>query len=598
MRVRTLIAGGFLICSLQAQTELEVVAAQVQADAAREELRLGLDTRIRAAERLRVVNPTLAKSILDSGLPLLSKPIGANYLAYRFMVSYAFVDLDAAERAGRSIADKASVYNALIERSVEVKDFARASRMVASAERDGQYALGVVTLALGKMKGDSPVEAAKLILRRVAAFPTARATEREVRTLLNNLAVFPEIDTQTAREALDKIFEVIDRPEFRNNDSGEEWTATYIVRGKEIQTGTTYETVLLPSAAYLAVFDPEAFAAREARLPEWRSNLQGLRPADLPGIVRAHFVVRQKNINSQMATDAKPAVELSDYSKMKYQDALAAARKLDPLHRCWVLQNLAKRPDLTVEQRRETFEEIWTVARELPLWERFTSMRHTFWEAVESKMDGIFGPAVLAWIETLDVAAKSNETMLLRANENGEFHDAYSRLAELLEERDYNLPQPHPSIMARRDLRSLDHAAHYGTDFSLSSLDGKRFQLSDLKGKVVMIDFWATWCPPCRDALPTIEKIQQQWRDRGLVVLGISDEASHVIQSFLTKNPISYPTLLDPDRRVHNLFGQDGNGQGIPLTVVFDRDGNFLGRVPYPHNEENFLAVLKKAGLR
>ena len=448
------------------------------------------------------------------------------------------------------------------------------------------------------MKGDSPVEAAKLILRRVAAFPTARATDREVRTLLNNLAVFPEIDTQTAREALHKIFEVIDRPEFRNNDSGEEWTATYIVRGKEIQTGTTYETVLLPSAAYLAVFDPEAFAAREARLPEWRSNLQGLRPADLPGIVRAHFVVRQKNINSQMATDAKPAVELSDYSKMKYQDALAAARKLDPSHRCWVLQNLAKRPDLTVEQRRETFEEIWTVARELPLWERFTSMRHTFWEAVESKMDGIFGPAVLAWIETLDVAAKSNETMLLRAHENGEFHDAYNRLAELLEERDYNLPQPHPSIMARRDLRSLDHAAHYGTDFSLSSLDGKRFQLSDLKGKVVMIDFWATWCPPCRDALPAIEKIQQQWRDRGLVVLGISDEASHVIQSFLTKNPISYPTLLDPDRRVHNLFGQDGNGQGIPLTVVFDRDGNFLGRVPYPHNEENFLAVLKKAGLR
>jgi peroxiredoxin len=112
-----------------------------------------------------------------------------------------------------------------------------------------------------------------------------------------------------------------------------------------------------------------------------------------------------------------------------------------------------------------------------------------------------------------------------------------------------------------------------------------------------MIDFWATWCPPCRDALPALEKIQQQWRDRGLVMVGISDESSYVIQSFLAKNPLSYTMLLDPDRKVHNLFGQDGNGQGIPLTVVFDRDGKFVDRVPYPHNEENFLAVLKRAGL-
>jgi len=596
MRARNLIAAGFLICSLEAQTKLETVAAQVQADAAREEVRLGLDTRIRAAERLRVVDSAMAKEILDSGFPSLSTPIGANYLVYRFMISYAFVDLDAAERAASRIVDKASVYSALIERSVQVKDYTRANRMVASAEREGQYALGAVTYALQKMKGDSPVDAAKLLLRRVAAFPTTRATDREVRTLLNNLAVFPEIDTQLVREDLSKIFEVIDRPD-RNNDSGEEWTATYIVRGKEIQTGTTYETALLPSAAYLAVFDPDTFQAREARLPEWRSNLQGLRPADLPGIVRAHLVLRHKNINSQLTTDAKPAVELYDYSKMRYQDALAAARKLDPMHRCWILQNLAKRPDLSAEQRRQTFEDIWTVARELPLWERFNSMRQAFWEAVESRIDGIFGPAVLAWIETLDAAAKSNDTMLLRAHENGEFHNAYSQLGELFQERDYNLPQPHPSIMARRDLRSLDRAAHDGTDFSLSSLDGKRFQLSDLKGKVVMIDFWATWCPPCRDVLPAIEKIQQQWRDSGLVVLGISDEPSYVIQSFLAKNPISYPTLLDPDRRVHNLFGQDGNGQGIPLTVVFDRDGKFVGRVPFPHNDENFLAVLKKAGL-
>ncbi len=80
-------------------------------------------------------------------------------------------------------------------------------------------------------------------------------------------------------------------------------------------------------------------------------------------------------------------------------------------------------------------------------------------------------------------------------------------------------------------------------------------------------------------------------------MLGIDDEDSRIIKSFLANNGITYPTLLDVDRKIHNLFGQDGNNQGIPLTVVFDREGKFVDRVPYPHNEANFMAVLKKAGL-
>jgi hypothetical protein len=70
-----------------------------------------------------------------------------------------------------------------------------------------------------------------------------------------------------------------------------------------------------------------------------------------------------------------------------------------------------------------------------------------------------------------------------------------------------------------------------------------------------------------------------------------------VIRAFNTKNGVTYPTLLDADRKVHELFGVDGNGQGIPLAVVFDRAGKFVGRVPFPHTEEGILQLLKKAGL-
>jgi peroxiredoxin len=598
MRVSSLMATALLICSLRAQSKLETLAAKVQADAAREEVGLGLDTRIRAAERLRLVDPVTAKRILDDGLPILSKPLGPKYLALRFMVSYAFVDLDAAERAANKIADKAEVYTALIQRSTEVAEYARVNRSVGRAVADGQYSLAVIPFALQKMKPEVPVEAAKLLLRLVAAFPTSRATHTEVRALLRNLAVFPELDAPLGREAIHKIFEAIDRPDFRKTDSDREMTATYIVRGKEILTETSYETVLLPSAAYLAVFDPEAFQVREASLPEWRSILPGLRPFDLPNIMRANLVYRHKPIAPQTAAAANSSVQPTDYSKMDYQEALAAARQQDPSHHCWILGILVKRQDLVAERRRQAFEEIWMVAREMPLWDRYSLMRHAFAEAVQSRIDGVFGPAVRAWIETLDAAAKSNDRMLLIAQENGELHEAFRELGELLEERDYALPQPHPSIVARRDLRSLDRAAYERVDFTATSLDGKSLHLADLKGKVVMIDFWATWCPPCRDALPALDKIHQDWRDKGLVVLGISDESSYVIKSFLSKFPITYPTLLDPDRKIHNQFGQDGNGQGIPLTVVFDREGNFVDRVPYPHNEQNFLSVLEKAGLR
>jgi peroxiredoxin len=152
-------------------------------------------------------------------------------------------------------------------------------------------------------------------------------------------------------------------------------------------------------------------------------------------------------------------------------------------------------------------------------------------------------------------------------------------------------------MVARRLLTELDAAASERPDFTLASLDGKTFTLSKLKGKVVLIDFWATWCPPCVDAVPHLESLNRELAAKGLVVLGIDDEVAGRIEWFRSKNGVTYPTLLDPDRKVHNLFGVDSNGQGIPMSVVFDREGRYVGRVPYPHDEKNFRAVLKKAGL-
>lgn len=194
-------------------------------------------------------------------------------------------------------------------------------------------------MALQRMSSDAPDEAASLLRERVADFPTSRATATDVHALLKALAVFADIDPQLAREAVRKIFEVIDRPDFRHVDVEYETTATYTIRKKQIKTKTTYATALLPSAGYLAVFDPEAYRARELSLPEWRTNLSDLTPSDLPRIVKATFVQR----SHQPQTTNRAADPLPDISKMTYEDAIAAVHNLEFPNRYRALFRVAAR---------------------------------------------------------------------------------------------------------------------------------------------------------------------------------------------------------------------------------------------------------------
>ena len=109
-------------------------------------------------------------------------------------------------------------------------------------------------------------------------------------------------------------------------------------------------------------------------------------------------------------------------------------------------------------------------------------------------------------------------------------------------------------------------------DFKLDSLDGKTVQLASLKGKIVVIDFWATWCPPCRIVLPLVNKIYEQTRGKDVEVYGISTDrvSSEKVKSFVKENKITMPILHDRTGTVSMKYGV----QGIPTIFVIDRDGN------------------------
>ncbi len=575
----------------RAETKIQAIAQEIETDAKLENPRLGLDTLIRAAERLRSVDPATARHLLDVGTPWLASFPAPSYFTYRFMISYARMDLDAAEKAG-AIGDKLSAYTALIEQSARVKDYARVNRLTMRAAKDGFYSSGAITFALRNMVRDAPQDAATLLNERVADFPEAHAQAADVHALLNALAEFPWPETELTRTALRKVFAAIDRPDFKESTTDFEETTTYEVHGRAIKTATTFETVLLPAGAYLAVFDSEAFRTRVASLPNWGPSLADLTPGDLPQLARSNKTRVQK---SQARQDT--AAPLPDISKMSFQEALAAAHAREFPASYFILTRVAVRTDFTAEQRKAAFEEIFSLSRQADPPVRYQNARWALSKAADSKIEGLFAEAALEWLSAFDSAVSSNDRLLLSNQENGMRHNELLKLDELFQQHDFALPQPHPSIVSRRALARLDRAVDDLADFSLPSVNGTTFRLRDMKGKIVLIDFWATWCPPCRDALPAIEKIHRDWNSKGVAVLGVDDEPAATIRSFISKNGITYPTLLDPDRKAHELFGVDGNGQGIPLTVVFDREGKFVGRVPYPHTEENFLKLLKEAGL-
>ena len=116
--------------------------------------------------------------------------------------------------------------------------------------------------------------------------------------------------------------------------------------------------------------------------------------------------------------------------------------------------------------------------------------------------------------------------------------------------------------------------------FSVSTPGGPSIRLSDYRGNVVFLNFWATWCPPCREEMPAMERLYRRYKDRGLVVLAVSVDAegAAVVTPFVAEQQLSYPIGLDPKMAVAGTYGV----RGLPSSFFVDQQGRLVASAVGP----------------
>jgi len=169
----------------------------------------------------------------------------------------------------------------------------------------------------------------------------------------------------------------------------------------------------------------------------------------------------------------------------------------------------------------------------------------------------------------------------------------YMDLAKLVHYENVKATLDDPLYAKANEALVANEADIAKADFTLRDLHNKKVTLSELRGKIVMVNFWATWCPPCRLEMPDLDLLYTHFQSQGLVVLSITDEDPFKVGSFLATANYHPPVLLDPDSKVHKLF----HVGGIPETLLFDRNGKLIAVAIDQRTRRQFLQMLTKTDL-
>jgi peroxiredoxin len=170
----------------------------------------------------------------------------------------------------------------------------------------------------------------------------------------------------------------------------------------------------------------------------------------------------------------------------------------------------------------------------------------------------------------------------------------YTDLAKLVRYEHVTTSIANPQYTQATAALAANEAAIQKADFTLTDLEGRSWTLSQLRGKVVLVNFWATWCPPCRKEMPDLDALSQHFAEQGLVVLSITDENIAKVTAWILGQNLNYPILIDTDRKATEAF----HIEGIPQSFVFNREGKLVAQSIDMRTQKQFLQMLAAADLK
>ena len=254
---------------------------------------------------------------------------------------------------------------------------------------------------------------------------------------------------------------------------------------------------------------------------------------------------------------------------------LAAAKALD--------QEILKLKDLPDDARARAVRDLAARIREQPPEYALPLAFNLTVDGIESSGHGI-----------VQLVASTLADALRRSSKGEREEFQYDALAQLARyghaEVALNDPR-YKAAMAR--LEEVDRSRGE-LNLSLGDLRGNTWSLKDLKGKVVLVNFWATWCPPCRRELPDLGVVYQRFRNQGLEILAISDEEGSILRPFVERENLRFPVLLDPGHKMRDKFRVNG----VPASFVYDRAGHLVATALSRPDLTGWMDLLGVAGLQ
>jgi peroxiredoxin len=549
-----------LWAALASSQDVDPIARRIQEFAAKEPLARGIETELRAASLLRQTRPELAAAFLESGKRRLAAH--PDIQPTKWMVT-SLLALDPEHGEGAILQHASSAaFDALLQYYFSSDRMDRGVAVLQKAVRYEGPRVTYVPTAIQKLIPLDPVAAAD-------AYFTLRESPRLASRYPRLPVVFSEALPHVAaahpdavHTVLSRLFPLFDDETFLTNVPV---SITARVGGTEVRTKNARETVLLRLGALARVAVPEEYARNEKRFDLRVASVKNLDEVLL--IADAH------------PEGNGPQKSGFDFAKEPAESAVTEWRKMTQLGpRDVAAGTLLGRADLSPAQKRAVMNEMIAFIRAAQKQDRAGAADDLIWWADKAGLDRqTIRPAV----ELLVNAAPDSS------------YPVDDEAVLVMRQYGFELGQNDPSIQARVALAQLEQVLSDRYTFTLPSLDGTSTRLNDLRGKVVLLNFWATWCGPCRAEKPILQKVYGDLKEKGLVLLAITDEDPATVRHFVNEYHLTLPVFIDRTRTVFDHYLVEG----IPKTIILDRRGRAVAWPITISDEGELRRALAAAGV-